>query len=454
MKKYLFKTENLFLIICLFWGILFLLINPPFQAPDEPEHLFKMWGYTNGKLNFSKQNNWSGQTLPVSFINIDEYYKVFKLHKETKVPLKDLAFIAKTQLEKNKTAFHIFIPTSYTPVSYFPSFLVLWVLKILNFTPLSIIYIMRFCSLLVYLALCYYAIKITPVKKQMFLLFSAMPLCLYQAGSINTDCVCFGSMMVFFAYTFRLIFEKRTITTKQIIKFGLLVLLICILKYAYAPLVLLYFLIPKNKFEKPENYYKYFFIILLTCLVYITCFILYVNKISSNTTNIYSHLVVKKSILIKDILIHPFNYLKIVCYTTMKYGKFFFYNVISSFGCNSAMIPNLAANLYWFVLILSAMYSPDTEKTCYLTVKNKFITTSCIILIYLSVVTSVYLLFQYTPLIKGIQGRYLLPAVFLFLMLFINQKIVLKNKILTVLFFIISQIVLYLSLITLIITFY
>ena len=56
LKRELFSVQNIFLVSCLFWGILFLFLNPPFQAPDEDAHFFKMYGYTSGSLNFKKLN--------------------------------------------------------------------------------------------------------------------------------------------------------------------------------------------------------------------------------------------------------------------------------------------------------------------------------------------------------------------------------------------------------------
>ena len=52
--KCLKKTENLFLIICLFFGILFTIITPPFMVSDENSHMAKMYNFTEGSINFQK----------------------------------------------------------------------------------------------------------------------------------------------------------------------------------------------------------------------------------------------------------------------------------------------------------------------------------------------------------------------------------------------------------------
>ena len=87
MEKTLFKTENLFLLICLIWGVIFLFINPPFQTPDEFEHFFKMWGFTQGTLRHQIKDGISGQVLPESFVNLYNFYDYYrridtKIHRQ------------------------------------------------------------------------------------------------------------------------------------------------------------------------------------------------------------------------------------------------------------------------------------------------------------------------------------------------------------------------------------
>ena len=35
------KAENIFVVLSLIMGLFYLVINPPFQAPDEAQHMFK-----------------------------------------------------------------------------------------------------------------------------------------------------------------------------------------------------------------------------------------------------------------------------------------------------------------------------------------------------------------------------------------------------------------------------
>ena len=51
IKKHCKKPENIFLIICVLWGIFFTFINPVFQGFDEIEHFYKIYAFSDGTLN-------------------------------------------------------------------------------------------------------------------------------------------------------------------------------------------------------------------------------------------------------------------------------------------------------------------------------------------------------------------------------------------------------------------
>ena len=63
MYRQCLKPQNIFAFICLIFGLFFVFFNPPFQTPDEAQHFFKMWGFTQGTFNFKVLNGYSGDVL-------------------------------------------------------------------------------------------------------------------------------------------------------------------------------------------------------------------------------------------------------------------------------------------------------------------------------------------------------------------------------------------------------
>lgn len=453
MIKKLFKIENIFLITALVWGVLFLLVNPPFQAPDEPEHMFKMWGYTENSYRFKIKDGWAGQILPANFDVLYQVYDNYRMSSDT-IPFKNTITAAALPLDKYNTTFVRFTPSSYTPVSYFPSFIVLWVLKIFNASPIFMMYILRFCSLLVYLALIYCAIKITPVKKYLFLIFSIMPLCVYQAASISTDGITFGVLMILLAYTLKLAYDDgiEKISLKQKIIWSVLCVVTGILKFAYLPLILIYFLIPQEKFNCKKDYIKTFLTAFLISITVVCAFLAFTMSTSAITKYAYENHLLSPREVLKNTLSHPVDYIFAILKTVKHLFWFMSKNMISSIGITLAMIPPQTAYLYWVLLFAATFYKTDNEKNITFSIKQILLVLTGVLISFFIMITAVHLIYQTKDYIFGIQGRYLTP--FIPFVLILLSGLCLKGKTTGALIFLGSQYVLFVTLITIINRYY
>ena len=454
-KNLLFKTENIFLILCLLWGLIFICVNPPFQSPDEPEHFFKMWGYTQGTYRYQIKDNQTGLCMPQSIAYLYQFYNVYRL-SNNKIPYKATLQSLELPLGKDTTTFLAHTPTSYTPVSYFPSFIVLWLMKHLKFKPLFMMYILRFCSLLVYLALMYCAIKIVPCQKLLFCFFAMLPVNISQASSISTDGLTLGIVMLYLAYTFKLAFDdsKPKIHAGEISIWSGLITLISLLKFAYFPLILLYFLIPDNKFKTAKAYYINFCLIALINIFITGLFLIpIVNSPLISTYGMTQHFI-NKSILIKEIITSPVAYTKTILLSTIFLKNFLYQNMISSIGVTLAMIPLKYTHLAWAGLICAIFYKNKKEKCCDIKLKNKLWIFTAVVLSYVIIMTSVYLIYQTKPYIVGIQGRYLTALIPVFLLLFYTKKLRMQSTVIPIGLFVISQCLMIQNLITLVLRYY
>ena len=76
---------------------------------------------------------------------------------------------------------------TYSPISYLASAFAITIGKILNFSPIILMYIGRLANLLVWLLFIYLAIRITPVHKWVLLILSLMPMTIFQGASLSAD---------------------------------------------------------------------------------------------------------------------------------------------------------------------------------------------------------------------------------------------------------------------------
>ena len=140
--------------------------------------------------------------------------------------------------------------------------------------------------------------------------------------------------------------------------------------------------------------------------------------------------------------------------TLSKLHRFYINNMISSFGWNSAMVPIFVSNLFYVLLLCSVFFKDLKEKSLFYHLKDKAVFLFSGILIFLATITSVYLIYQKSPIITGVQGRYLFPLIPMFFILFSSYKYNLQNKIIPILVIGFMQILLFISVLTLILRFY
>lgn len=442
MVKTFFKIENIFVLVSLIWGALFLLFNPPFLAPDENAHLFKMWGYTNFSLNYKKQAGKIGQIVPVALNDMVEHYKPMRFNPNIKTNLTDVKKMQKVKLEKENSKFVEYTPTSYTPFSYFPSCIVLFLLKWFNVTPFIMVYILRFCSLLTYLALTYTAIKITPIKKYLFLVLALLPLNLYQASAISTDGITFGFAFLFVAYVLRLAFndEIKEVTKEQFTILSCILMALCICKFTYYPFILLFFLIPKEKFNSYKQYLLNFLKMAVVNAVVVFAFCFYNMQIFSNLSNTVG----KMSLSI--------GFFSDVITTTIHCFEPYLKNIIASYGWASSALPQIYVELFYLTIFLTIIYDDFNNK--FLKIKDRIFILISVISSYVLVVLAVFVVYHKSPIIYGVQGRYLTPFLILTGLFFTSKILKTKSKILPILIISLLSILLCLSFVVMINLFY
>ena len=447
-KNLIQKPEKIFLVFCLFWGIILAFVNPPFQNFDEPEHFFKIYAFSDGTLNFKritsytdgtfyfdKPKTFTAQVIPISIVQLvvqskrmNPYFDENKMYNEgTKTSVKEIINSSNIQLDKHLKTIIIHPIPSYTIFSYFLSVCVMFLLKICNTNPLYMMYLMRLCSLFLYTGLIYYAIKITPVKKSMFLVLALMPSALYLAGAINTDYMIIGLSFLFLAYCLKLAFssEVEKISKRQFLKLSICAILISISKFVYTPLILLFLIIPKEKFDSQKQRMLYFLSLLVISFLTISCFLYFNLKIFENTFSYYStnsHIE-----MLTNLFHNPLSFLALLTKTILFYGTIYLKNSISDFGFSDTNVPSL---IIYFYLILIGLVSIEGEKEEYnIDIRKKSLFLFIFVFSLFLIFTANYLNFALEPtgMISGFKGRYLLPVYPLLFLSLYNTKLYFKK---------------------------
>ncbi|MEG3225530.1 MAG: hypothetical protein BME94_08520 [Methanobacteriales archaeon Met13] len=417
------EPQNLFVVIALIFGILFLFTTPPFQGHDEASHLYRASDISNGHLMPQKdaENSWVyvpnslrmiSHLFQQGFTNLNIAYITSKLD----FPI-DYKYESKINLASGAMV-------TYSPLPYLSQALGVKLGILLNLPPLLVIYLTRFMNLVFCILLLFMAIRITPVHKWVFFMLALMPMTLFQMAMITADGVTISmSFLVIAAFLYYSLNPTiESIKRSQISTLFLLIAILALCKHLYFLLALLFLIIPSGKLGGKEKKYAIFAVIMAFALSIVLTLYSY-TQILYVPENISSSLSGQVAFLLK---IGPLWALKLFCRTINSQFDFYISSFVGMVGWR-LIIPLWLAWLYIVGLIVAALFDARAPQKISLHPKKKLILGIVAIMIILEVFVVEYL--AWTPVgqnyIGGVQGRYLIPVAPLIFLLLWNKK--LKN---------------------------
>ena len=125
--------------------------------------------------------------------------------------------------------------------------------KILDLSVIWTLWLGRIFNLIFYSSIVYVSIRKIPKFKYELLFIACLPLAIFQAASMSVDGFIFAMAILNFSYFIRLYYSEKKFDSKDLVIFFISGLLIGLLKMPYIFILLLIFILPKNKF-KSKNY--------------------------------------------------------------------------------------------------------------------------------------------------------------------------------------------------------
>ncbi|RLB74052.1 MAG: hypothetical protein DRH03_02235 [Deltaproteobacteria bacterium] len=438
---------RLFLLIGGFFGLVMLVLTPPFQVPDEHDHFFRAVMISSGQFvaksyPFSeelkkkvpkKYLKGKGGIVPVSipYTTRNVNHKL-PFHPENKQQFSDLKKMLALPLHM-KGMPEVFINTSaggYAPPLYLPAALTIAVGKSFNLSALWLMYLGRLANLMVFLSLIYWTLRITPTGKPVIFLLALMPMTLFLAPSLSIDGLIIASSILLTATLMDLAQNDQQPTNYRdwfIVPITLTILTLG--KVVYCPLILLFFLSPKALFSSDRSrLFLFTSSLVLAAGCYIIWHWLTNNAGTASVTNIpfdYTSFQAKDQLMpllnskkqLQFLQHHPSSIFTILIRTLQDQGLYYIESFIGLLGWLDTKLPFLIYISFPFALIASALDSK--------TLKNHVLTEKVLFALIWIISTSAILIGFYllsTPvsnaIIGGIQGRYFIPIALPFLLLF------------------------------------
>lgn len=410
------KKEWLFAGLALVIGVALVFVNAPQVRYDEHAHFWRAYEIASGNI-ISRTTNELPNSVTDLFMREDNSYPNKEINYET-IQEK----IGAELNEDEKTPFAVGATGSLTPISYIPQVIGVLIGRVLQLSPMIILYLGRLTNLLAYIALVFMAIKIMPSEKWklIIMMIALFPMSMNLAATVSPDTVILGTTLLAISYAMHLKFETKEITYKHIILLGILCMIPTVCKIVYFPLCLLVLLLPHEKFESKTK--RILSWVIIFAIVFIPYLVL--NRIVS----LGDYEIAIRTNMTEQILFTlssiPRDFITLINTIYVEFSDYFF-EMIG--GWNTIQILSIVL----FIMLLIAMYkTEENEKKLTFTKTDKVICWTIFIIEVLGVVAAMYLGWTQAQqtVVEGVQGRYFLPIIPLICILLSKNKLEWKIK--------------------------
>ena len=404
-----------FIIISFLFGLILLLITPPFQGGDEPLHFYR--SYQISTMNFLVDENEGhdyGGILPTSL------QKTVALTTNNS-SLGNLKPDEKYSLHTTKQALSIkeqagdkqwtnFTATAlYPPVAYAPQAFGILIARVLHQSPIIMMYLGRLMNLAVWILLLAVSIRLIPAKKWAVVFLGLLPVALSQASSLSADVMTLGLFAIFFSYILRTMSSKDRISSKKIVVLLLLVIAMVLCKQVTVVLLPLVLLIPNKTFQSTK-YASLLKAILITIPIIAYGVWMYLIR-NVDMKSVFSHHQ-NPSEQIKFVIHNPLSFIHTLWNTNfLSTGDSITKSFIGTFGWGDVGLSVLVITIGYIGLFLVLVANPTAQASQWLTKKQKALLVAVGLAYWAAVSAALYA--YYNPVgskvIAGLQGRYFWP---------------------------------------------
>lgn len=410
---YFCKRRSLVTFLAVFLlGIYYMSIFTPHTIPDEPVHFASAYRISNymllqGKNNYDDRYFYMREDDREFFSHYD--YRITGSNRDALK--KDIRFRAEnTDLVPSPQH-----GSDTKLLTYIPSAMGISLGRLLGLSGFLTYYLGRLFNLLFFAAVMALAVRWMPFGKQMLTVAALLPMSLHLAASYSYDVYHMSMVFLMFAYLMRMMYREEKIDWKQLLCYGVLVVLAVPMKIVYVAVAALVLIVPKDRFRNPK--YHLLFKILLGLVAVTAIFVGqlgYIGRMAGSSTTPGNGVA---AYTIPWLLSHPKDTILLFANTVYdRTDEYLTCLVGSSLGWFQTRTPNFLALPILLILFLSFL-KRDEEPAALRPASRGYsllmFLAGCFLVLF-------SLLIDWTPfgssIIQGVQGRYfipLLPALYL-----------------------------------------
>ncbi len=430
------SIEKRFVYLSLIIGIIFMVLTPPFQAPDEDSHFKKAYVISRGNLFPEVENGKVGYELPVEMVKYIEVQNSKGSNLNTKFKFKDIYMTERLPEDYKESKFYNFSTVSTNPLAHcvqatgiIVGQIFAHILDVKSPSVVYQLYFARFFNLLFYCIIIALSIKITPILKKTMALIGLMPMALFQAATVSYDPILIALSFLAISIIFSISFVKDKKLSKQyIIILGVIAYIFIVIKIVYLPLYLLLLVLPKKEMENKTVFLKK-----LICILGIVIILMLIFKIASPSMKLVAE--TRENILAKEqlkyIIHNPFEYCKIYVNTLIEKRQYLIATTIGTFGLIDTNLYCVFLSIYLVCMPLVGISEISLDNVdvdiwgrIAVIISTSAAIFGCFLAMYIYWTSIMDGYGIGASEITGVQGRYFIPILPVIFLFFANKKLI------------------------------
>lgn len=241
------SIEKVFVLFVLTLGVAYMVVFPAESAPDEDRHIISAYNVSNIMLGGPKAEE------ALVYFRADDLTGLYGEFPNANAYMTMYAQVNNARQNGD----YVLVTEDFiiqAPFwTYLPQAMGISLGRILNCNGTITILLGRFFSLLFFVTVTYFAIKIIPFGKKILLAVSMLPMTLELAASYSYDTMILALSFLYIALMCRLIFEKEALSLRDMVLPTIVFALLAPLKYVYTPLLLLTLFLPGEKYKAKKE---------------------------------------------------------------------------------------------------------------------------------------------------------------------------------------------------------
>ncbi len=314
-----------------------------------------------------------------------------------------------------------------TPLAYVPQALGFTLARTLGLNSIALLYLGRFFNLLLFAAVGALTIKRLPFGKNVFFGVSILPMSLHLAASLSYDVVILAFTGYFTAVCLDLAYKAETVKVKDVIALAVVMAVMGPCKMVYGAIAGFCLLIPVKKFGNRGKWTISAATVLGSFLAAMAVVNLRTVAMYTQESDSYVAWAEEAGYSFAELIHQPVRVLQLFYNTVAWQGESLYSGILGeSLGNRDAVLntPYVVILMLTACLVLLALKKPGEE--IFMKIKDRLWIWFICLVIFAALMFS--MLLAWTPkssnMVQGVQGRYMLPLLPIFLFTLKSKKVV------------------------------